>query len=376
MGDARLLPRAAYVDQAVLAWEREHLFDGGWVCAGRTADVARPRQQLAVRAGVTGVVLVRDDGGLLRAFANHCRHRGHELLACGERAERGALVCPYHRWSFHLDGRLRSAPRVGEGTLADPESLALVPVEVAEWGGWVFVNADGTAPPLADHVGALDGIVAPWRTDDLVVAATRRYDLAANWKVAIENYHECAHCPPIHPELCRVTVADSGRNFRTEPGAFVGGTMELAGHAATMSADGRRPVPPLPGLSAREQRQVLYVQLFPNLLVALHPDYVLTHRIEPVDATRSTVVCDWLFHPDTVGSPGFDPAYAVEFWDLVNRQDWAAVESVQRGLASPLFVPGVFASNEDAVYQFATMTAGAYLGGPLRRGTLPDDFTR
>ena len=146
--------------------------------------------------------------------------------------------------------------------------------------------------------------------------------------------------------------------------------MDLAEGAATMSLDGRSGGVPLRGLDARQRRQVLYLNLFPNLLVSLHPDYVMTHRIEPVTPSTSRVECQWLFPPEATARPGFDPAYAVDFWDITNRQDWAAVESVQRGIGSPRFVPGLLSGSEDAVYQYVTMVASGYLGRQPARGSV------
>jgi glycine betaine catabolism A len=368
--DARMLPRAAYVDDDVLAWERTHLFDGGWVCAGRVDDLGRDAQddkanQHATRVGNTGVLVTRRDDGEVHAFANICRHRGHELLACGASAKRGVVQCPYHAWSYELGGELRSAPRAGDGI--DRSSLGLLPVRHTLWNGWVFVNVDGKAPPFEDHVGALTELLAEWQCDRLVVGATHHYDLAANWKIACENYHECYHCPLIHPELSRVSPPDSGKNIESLAGSFVGGAMVLADHAVTMSFDGSSGGVDLPGLTDERRRQVMYVNLLPNMLISLHPDYVMTHRIEPVTARTSRIECQWLFDPAAIARDDFDPSYAVDFWDLTNTQDWHAVESVQRGLDSPRFVPGVFAEAEDAVYHFATALASAYLGGPLTR---------
>jgi glycine betaine catabolism A len=238
-----------------------------------------------------------------------------------------------------------------------------VRLATATWGGWVFVNVDGTAGSLDEHLGTLASRAAAWECDRLQVAATHRYELAANWKLVIENYHECYHCALIHPELCRVSPSHSGRNYR-EAGMWIGGDMALAPHAETMSLDGRSHASVRPGLDEHQRHHVLYVQLFPNLLLSLHPDYVMTHRIEPVTATASTVECHWLFRPEAMTAPGFDPSYAVEFWDITNRQDWRAVESVQRNMASPQYLPGPLGPAEDAVYQFVTMVAAGYLGGP------------
>lgn len=370
-GRAHLLPAEAYTSAAVLEWERRHVFDGGWVCVGRVDELRRHAQH-AVAVGATSVLVTAGAGGELRAFANICRHRGHELLACAASSDRRTVTCPYHAWSFELDGRLRLAPHAGELANLVPDALGLLPVRAAEWGGWLFVDVAGEAPPLADHVGDLHGLTAPWATAELRVGATHHYELAANWKVAIENYHECGHCPHIHPQLCRVSPADSGDNVELD-GAFIGGTMQLVEAATTMSMDGRSPLEPLPGLDARRRRQVLYVQLFPNLLLSLHPDYVMTHRLEPVTASTTRVECQWLFAADAVADPAFDPSFAVDFWDLTNRQDWDAVESVQRGLQSCRYEPGVFTANEDAVYHFTTMMAAVYQGRQPRSTRIGPD---
>jgi Rieske 2Fe-2S family protein len=345
-----MLPAAAYTSPEVLAWERRHLFAGSWTGLGRTTELADTGNQRAVAVGDVGVLLTFAANGSPRAFANVCRHRGHELLAVGESAARPAVLCPYHGWSYTLDGQLRTAPRMGdtfEGT-----GYGLVELPAVDWHGWLFVNATGTAAQsFPDHVGALAEHVAPYRPETLVVKARHEYEVAANWKIIAENYHECYHCPLIHPELCAVTPPTSGDNWR-EPGAWVGGSMELRAHAQTMSLDGVSHGVPLPDV---DPRLVRYLGLFPNLLVSLHPDYVLTHRLEPIKPDRTRVECHWLF-PAEVS----DPSYAVEFWDITNRQDWAACESVHRGVSSPHFIPGPLAPNENAVYDWVTMLARAY----------------
>jgi Rieske 2Fe-2S family protein len=141
--------------------------------------------------------------------------------------------------------------------------------------------------------------------------------------------------------------------------------MDLSDGMDTMSLDGRSGGEPLPGLAPAQLREVLYVGLLPNVLVAAHPDYVLTHRLRPLAPDRTVVECEWLFPASVAARPGFDPAYAVDFWDLTNRQDWTAVESVQRNLASPAFVPGRLAPQEDAVYAFVNQVARAYAGVPV-----------
>ena len=281
-GRSRMLPRAAYVDDEVLAWERANFFDAGWVCAGASTPCQSRRRRRPCCVGTTSVLVTRDEAGRLHAFANICRHRGHELLACGATAVRGVIQCPYHAWSYELDGSLRLAPRFGDVDNFDQAEMGLVPVAHATWGGWLFVNLTGHAEPFVDHLGDLARLAANWECERLVVGATHEYELRANWKVAIENYHECYHCPLIHPELCRVSPSESGENFVDAAGSWVGGDMELVDGAETMSLDGRSAGVMLRNLTDRQRRQVVYVNVFPNLLISLHPDYVMTHRIEPL----------------------------------------------------------------------------------------------
>jgi glycine betaine catabolism A len=363
-GSGTMLPAAAYLDEAVLAWERRHLFGAAWACAGRSADLVAPGARRAVTVGGASIVVVRGADGRLRGFHNVCRHRGSELLPCGATVARGPISCPYHAWVYEPDGRLRSTPRFRPPPGFDPADHGLVPVRAEEWHGWAMVDLSGSAPPLADHVGDLDGLVAPYRPGDLVEVAAHDYVLAANWKLPAENYHECYHCPSIHPELCRVSPPGSASNLAGR-GLWIGGVMDLADGTATMSLDGRSGGEPLPGLGHRHLRTVLYVQLFPNLLLSLHPDYVLTHRIEPLAAGSTAIECRWLVQPDVAARPGFDPAWAVDFWDVTNRQDWSACEGVQRGVASAAYRPGPLSAGEDAVAGFVRLVAAAYRDGRL-----------
>ena len=360
-GQSRMLPRDAYTSPRVFAFEQERFFAGSWTCVGREGDLESTGAQRAVRVGGAGVLLVRGTDGRVRAFANTCRHRGHELLGVGEQTTRRTVLCPYHAWTYDLDGSLRVAPGFRDHREFRPGEHGLVELPLESWHGFLFVNGSGDAPPFAEHVGALDELVAPYQPARLVPLASHAYDLACNWKVVLENYHECYHCPLIHPELCQVSPPASGDNFELD-GAWVGGTMDLKDHAATMSLDGHSDGVPIPGLDAERLRTVAYLGLFPNLLLSLHPDYLMTHLVEPLGPDLSHVVCTWYFPPEATQRPGFDPAYAVEFWDRTNRQDWAACESVQRGMASPHFQPGPLAPAEDAVYHVVTMIARAYLG--------------
>jgi Rieske 2Fe-2S family protein len=239
-------------------------------------------------------------------------------------------------------------------------------VEVREWHGWVFVDRTARAVPFEEHVGELEGIVAPYDAGGMVTPVTHEYDVAANWKVVIENYQECYHCSMIHPELTQVSPPDSGKNV-VRAGNWVGGWLELRAGAETMSLDGRGGAAAIPGLDQKLRRRVMYVALLPNLLISLHPDYVMSHLLTPLTPQRTRVRCSWAFPAAVAGADGFDPSYAVDFWDLTNRQDWAACESVQRGMRAPRFEPGPLAPVEDGVYHFVTSVAASYRGSAAVR---------
>jgi Rieske 2Fe-2S family protein len=370
-GESRMLPRAAYVDPAVFEWEKRHMFGGGWVCVGRSDQVAAPGDMRAEPVGTGSLLLTRAEDGMLHAFANTCRHRGHELLPCGTSAQQNVIICPYHSWTYALNGNLRAAAGFKNRPGFVTAEWGLVELPVTEWHGLVFVDESGQAGPLAAGLGSLEEYVAPYEMERLVVAGQHNYDAAANWKILTENYHECYHCPVIHPELCKVSPPKSGENL-SAPGIWVGGWMDLRDGMATMSLDGSSNGAPLRGVDATGLRKVLYVGIFPNVLVSLHPDYVMVHRLIPVAADRTKIECTWAFAPESLARPGFDPGYAVEFWDIVNRQDWRACESVQRGLSSERAVPGPLSREENAVYEFVTMVARGYQGERVWTAGLPE----
>ena len=360
------LPGAAYTSAEVYAWEQRHLYEGSWVCTGRSSEIPSGGGQRAVRVGQEGVLLVRDHDGTLRGFSNVCCHRGHELLAPDTATQRRVVQCPYHAWTYGLDGRLRAVPRFGRVPGFTCEVYGLGPTCMAEWNGFVFVNAMGDAPDLAEHTGDLDRHVEGYGLADLVPAASLLYEIEANWKFVHEGYHECYHCPQIHPQFCPRSSPWSGENHVARAGLWSGGSMEVADGSETMSYTGARGAPYLPGLDARRRREVSYLGLLPNLLVSGHPDYVMTHRIVPRAPDRTWIECQFLFPADVVATPGFDPGYAADFWDATNRQDWAACESMQRGAASRGFVPGPLSEHESALYDFVIIIVTSYLEGAVR----------
>ncbi len=234
-------------------------------------------------------------------------------------------------------------------------------------GGWAFVREDARGIGFEQQFGNVWEILAPYEPERLVVAARHSYQVEANWKFIHENYQECYHCSEIHPELCRVTPPDSGYSYDMN-GLFVAGPMDLRPEAETMSLDGKSRGVPLRGLSGRRLREVGYIGMFPDLLISPHPDYILTHRLQPLTPGSTYVECEWLFPPEALEDPEFSPDYAVDFWDITNREDWAAVESLQRSARSRGYRPGPLSvSWEAGPYMWVKMLADGYLQGAVTR---------
>lgn len=236
-----------------------------------------------------------------------------------------------------------------------------------EAAGWAFLQLDERGIGFEEQFGNVWEILAPYEPERLVVAARHSYQIRASWKFIHENYQECYHCSEIHPELCRVTPPDSGYSYDMNS-LFVAGPMDLRPEAETMSLDGRSHSVALRGLSGRQLREVGYFGIFPNLLISPHPDYILTHRLQPLAPASTYVECEWLFPPEALEDPEFSPDYAVEFWDITNREDWTAVESLQRSASGRGYRPGPLSvSWEAGPYLWVKMLADGYLNGAVTR---------
>jgi glycine betaine catabolism A len=360
-GESRTLPADAYTSQEVYRWEMEHLFGATWVCLGRGDELVSPGQIRAVDVAGEGVLLARDQAGLLAAFSNVCRHRGHELAPIGDAIDVRLIRCPYHSWSYRLNGELRAAPTFSQTPGFDMSEFPLIAIRVSEYMGWAWVDLSGQAAPIEQHFGNLGDLAAPYQTERIRTAAAHSYVVEANWKIVVENYNECYHCSSIHPELCEVTPPESGRDHQPT-GMWCGGTMQLEPHAVTMSLDGTSRGVNFAGIDAEAARQVWYLTVLPNLLLSIHPDYVMTHRVTPVSPGRTLVECSWLFPPEALQLSGFDPSYAVDFWDITNREDWTACEKVMKGVRNRGYRPGPLSNWEGTVYQFLTTIGHLYLG--------------
>ncbi|NVB39860.1 aromatic ring-hydroxylating dioxygenase subunit alpha [Pseudenhygromyxa sp. WMMC2535] len=351
-GGARSLEARYYCSNAIFAEEIERIFMRRWLYAGRAESLTEAGSRMVFELAPEcrgpelspreSALIVRAETGELRGFYNLCRHRGARLCAGPGVSPSRTLRCPYHAWTYALDGRLIGAPQMDEVAGFDRADYPLHSLATAQWQGGVFVNFADAPAPLAEAFAALAGKLEPWRMPSLRVAARREYEIAANWKLIFENYVECYHCPIIHPRLEAVSPARAADND-LEQGELLGGPMRLVG-VETLSEDGRRCGPLLVDGPARTQ--VFYYTIFPALFIALHPDYVLTYRLDPTAVDRTRITCEWLFDPGYVDDSASDPERAVVFWDRVNREDKALTESNQLGVRSRAYVPGPYAERE------------------------------
>lgn len=350
--DMRTMPAGFYTDPAWHKRELEAIHFDMWLYAGRAEAASRPGDFFLVEAGNASLIILRDEEGKLRALNNVCRHRGTRLCT----GPSGSLIagrirCHYHAWAYRLDGTLAHAPFMDKVEGFREEDFPLGRAHVAEWAGHVFVCLAPRPIPFAAHLDGLDERFRPWRMEDMRVVERRSYELRANWKLIVSNYHECLHCPVVHPQLNRQSHFLSGEN-EAPRATWLGARMDLRDEFPTLSLLDDPGRPPIAALDAVQRRSVYYYALLPNLLLNLHPDYVVTFRFNPRSVDRTEIVCEWLFPRETIARPGFDPADAVGFWDMTNRQDWMLSDLAQAGIASRGYAPGPYSNREELLLAF------------------------
>jgi Rieske 2Fe-2S family protein len=351
---ALTLPAKYYTDRQFFDREIDALFRTLWFCAGREADVATPGQYVLRELPGESIIVTRGATDRVHAFHNVCRHRGTRLCTEAAGTFPGSIQCPYHSWTYSLDGRLLGAPHMEDVPHFRKEEFPLHTVHADVWDGHIFLNLSRSPAPLADQLDGLPEKFSSWRMQDLRLGTRIVYDVKANWKLVVQNYNECLHCPNLHPALNKLSHYLSGENEPLRP-TYMGGRMDLRPGVETLSMDGTCPRAFLPGLSSDDRRRVYYYAIFPNMLLSLHPDYMMVHTLWPVAPDRTINVCEWHFHPDELARASFDPSDAIELWDLTNRQDWHVCELSQAGISSRAYTPGPYSNREDLLYAFDRM---------------------
>jgi Rieske 2Fe-2S family protein len=351
----KTLPSSYYLDPAIFKLERDRIFFRDWICVGRDEEVPPAGQTLTLDVLGESVILTRQTDGSLRAFYNVCRHRGARLCEShaartvapvnGGTASRPVLRCPYHSWSYDLNGALVAAPHMQDGEDFERAQFSLHPVGIDVWGGFVFLNmTPAEAPTLAEQLGPIPARIARYPLAELRIGHTIRYDVAANWKVIVENYNECYHCAGVHPELCDVVPA-----FRHKGGSGLDwdrGVPHKDG-AWTYTFSGTTNRQPFPTLNDDEKVRHKGELIYPNVMLSLSCEHAAAFILRPIATDRTEITCHFLFAADEMAKPDFDPMDAVEFWDITNKQDWVICERVQQGMGSRVHEFGYYAPMED-----------------------------
>jgi Rieske 2Fe-2S family protein len=298
------------------------------------------------------VLLTRGKDGTLAALFNTCTHRGTRLLDGQGELRSGVIKCPYHSWTFSAAGELLATPNVAAGDGFDRSARPLWRLSVDTWNGFVFVNMSARPEPLRESFArGMEGdptdLIARWGIGDLRIAHRITYEVDANWKLIVENYSECLHCPGIHPELVKLVPLFRTGMVEGDEGA------ELADGVVGFTRSGTTNRPPLPGLTERDRQIYMGNTLFPTVMINLHADCVMSYRLEPTTPTHTRIVSEFLFHPDTIAREDFDPSDVAEMWDIVSRQDWAVCERAQLGVRSRAYAGGgVYPFNDHSVAAF------------------------
>ncbi len=339
----RTLGGAAYVSAETYQRECETILERMWFCVAHVSDLPATGSFLTVQVGRESVLLTRNRRGEIRAFDNVCRHRGARLCLEQKGSLHRSIQCPYHAWTYDFDGGLIAAPNMTSMPDVTREAYALNRIQVRLWLGYVWICLaeqpesfeESVQQDVVDRLGELANLDA-YAVEELRIGRRHRYDVAANWKLIIENFMECYHCATIHPELTEVLpeFADGfAAQFYVNHGAAFG--EDVAG----FTVDGSAGVTELPGLHDDQDRRYYAVTVRPQVFINLVPDHVIVHRMFPLAADRTVVECDWLYLPEVVEA-GTDLDRSVELFHRVNQQDFDACERTQFGMGSRVYAGG------------------------------------
>jgi Rieske 2Fe-2S family protein len=337
------LPGHYYTDPALFAAEQSRVFEEMWFCVVRGEDITTPGSFKTVDVGRESILVTRSSSGAARAFLNICRHRGAKLCVEGEGAVKRTFRCMYHAWAYDLDGKLVAAPNLVKMPDIDRVEFGLRRVHVREWLGYVWVCLADDPPSFEEEVigacverlGDVSSI-ENYRLDELTVGRRIRYDVAANWKLVIENFMECYHCSTIHPELVHVLPEFAG-GYAAQ--SYVGHGAEFGPGIEGFTVDGSPGQAAIGTIDEAQDRRYYAITIKPQVFINLVPDHAIVHRMFPLAADRTVIECDWLFPPSVVAS-GADLTTSVELFDRVNRQDFEACERCQPGMSSRAYRDG------------------------------------
>ena len=337
------LEREFYFSDEIFHQELESIFYSDWICCVREEDLDSTGSYKIFSIGNENLFAIKDKNNDIKIFHNFCKHRGCQIFEDEDSSPlKRNIRCPYHSWVYNFDGSLYKAPHLDLDT--KDKKFHLNQVSSETWGGFIFINLSKNPSSFKKYIKNISDQFIRYPLSELVSSRSFRYEVAANWKVIVENYNECYHCAGVHPELVSIVPAfkyngangldwDKGIPHRTGANTFT--------FSGTTNRD------PMPGLNQSEKENHFGQALYPNLMMSLSMDHVAAFILKPLSPTETIIDCRILFHPEESDKSDFDPDDAAEFWNLVNNQDWNICERVQKGMQSRSFQYGYYAPMED-----------------------------
>ncbi len=346
------IPPACYADAGLLSLERRAVFLQGWVGLGRADRWPQPGDYSALEIGGVPLIVVRSKSGDLKAFANSCRHRGSQILSGDGQCKK--IKCPFHWWTYDLDGRLKVYPRMENAIDFNPENYGLIEFPLQTRFGFAFVSFSEQVAPIDNWLAEFDDYHGPWELDRWVTARVRDMEVNCNWKTFIEVFNEYYHLPMVHPDSINWLYPEpdevdqvSGQ-YTTQFGA-------TEGAAALMEETQQYALPTAPGLKGREARGTRYTWIYPNITFALSQDSMWIYQAFPLAQDRCHVIQTVCFPADSVALDDFEQR-AQHYYDRIDAalaEDLPFLEQQQLGLNSPFAKPGRFGALEPSVGKFA-----------------------
>ena len=343
--EAEPLPSWCYTSPEFYEREVHRIFMQTWNFVGRADLIPKPGDYLTVDLAGVSVILVRGDDGEIRAFSNVCRHRGTRLLSCDGNC--GAISCPYHSWTYSLDGTLRSAAGMEETENFDLADYGLTQFRLATWAGFLFINFSQNGESLIDYLGDLPKIADSYNFSEMICTRRKVYDVACNWKVYIENQREGYHVSTVH----RTSLGSQVTVQLTTSGNWSGAFLKRGKSEAVLRGE-TASLPPIPSLAGRAAEGTYFVLVYPHTFLGCTVDCMWWMECQPQGPARTKVVVGSCFPRSTVERPEFADAVEkyYERWDTSHPEDNEICELQQQGLISPFSVPGRFGTAERGVH--------------------------
>ena len=363
---AETLPAWCYTSPAFYQREVERIWRRAWNFLGHADQVAKPGDYVAQEFAGIPLIIIRGKDGIVRAFANACRHRGSTLLDNGS-GSCGTIICPYHSWSYGLDGTLLGAPEMHKTEDFKPAENGLIPLRLEQWGGFLFVCFDNAAPPLAQWLGGLPDKLACYGLEDMVLARRKIFDMDCNWKIFVENAKESYHIGTVHKAtIQKYASARSAGYWVEEPtGQYV---ITFAQHENSMALlQGDSGFPPIETLAGRREAGGTYAPLlYPSTYLACTIDCAWYLELQPLGPNRTRLVHGALFPRSRALRPDFEQLAANYYkrWDTTIEEDIIASDRQQRGVASPYAVSGRFSYREPLVHSIDNWVLDQVLDAP------------